>query len=89
MVVTPDSTPNVKVNELVSNFFESEFNSDLTAAIPALFSARTVEAMFENWEKETAKDRYFQISDKIEYKDFPEKNRTVKVVMEALLSEGE
>lgn len=61
-----------KINGIVSLFFEAESNDDLMPNIPKGFSttpSRYTE-YYKEWDELTKKDRFFGVSDSVEYPEF-------------------
>lgn len=84
MRVREDGTVAEKINGLVSAFFEAESNNDLTPCIPKGFktSQDNFPRFYKEWDEYTKKDRFFGISDKVEY--YP-RNKTVTEMVEVAL----
>ena len=69
MQIPQDAPIKMKVDSVVSAFFEADFNSDLTPCIPAVFGrVRDFREYMEKWADFTKKDRFFACSREIEYK---------------------
>ena len=64
-----DGTLSEKINGLVSSFFESESNNDLTPCIPRGFKTSTDNygRFYKEWHDFTKTDRFFGVSNKVEY----------------------